>query len=688
MKKRILSLFTSLIMAISLVAVLPIMTVAAETSGDYEYNIIDDGHVKIVKYNGSATKVSIPSTIDGKKVTEIGEVAFFECLNLKSVTIPNTVRFIGEGAFFNCTGLTSITIPNSVTAMGEGTFFNCSNLTSVKFSNRLGTIPYAAFFNCVNLKSVSCPNSVINIEDYAFYGCKNLSSVKLSTYAESIGELAFGECPKLKSIFIPKSVNYIGNLAFGYIYEYYDKKQNVNYYDTLSDFKIKCYPNTSGEDYAYKNGFKYSYLSSLSAVKNFKASSTSSSAIKLTWSKLSLADGYIVYRYDTAKKKYVRIAKGRNLAFTDKKLSAGTTYKYAIRAYANIGGKEILSSSYPQITAVTNPANVAGFKAASTSASAIKLKWNKTSGADGYIVYRYNTATKKYGRIAKGKNLAFTDKNRTSGTAYKYAIRAYKNYKGKEILSSKYPEITATTNPANVSVFKAGSISENAIKLTWDKTAGADGYIVYRYNTVAKKYGRIAKGKNLAFTDKNLESGTTYKYAIRAYKIVNGKDLLSKSYPELTTSTNPATVSFTVTGGNQEATVKWDKVDGATGYKVYYKTSVDGKWIGLETTNNETTSYTKTDLESGNTYYFTVKAYRKINGKTYNGAYIAQSVDIVDPVTPPEQTVSYMLNADTMEVHTESCSTIQDPLNYEKTDDLNAALDSGYKKCDVCFGLN
>ena len=85
--------------------------------------------------------------------------------------------------------------------------------------------------------------------------------------------------------------------------------------------------------------------------------------------------------------------------------------------------------------------------------------------------------------------------------------------------------------PVAVTGFKASLTSENGIKLTWNKANGADGYIVYRYNTVTKKYGRIAKGGNLAYTDRNLNAGTSYKYAIRAYKTVDGKEVLSKTYP-------------------------------------------------------------------------------------------------------------------------------------------------------------
>lgn len=90
---------------------------------------------------------------------------------------------------------------------------------------------------------------------------------------------------------------------------------------------------------------------------------------------------------------------------------------------------------------------------------------------------------------------------------------------------------------ANVSGFKAASVSSNAVKLTWNKVTNADGYIIYRYDTKAKKYKRISKGKNLTYTDKNLASGISYKYAIRAYKTVDGKEVLSPSYPQITAVT-------------------------------------------------------------------------------------------------------------------------------------------------------
>ncbi len=71
------------------------ITASAETYGDYSYEILSDGTVEITGYNGNETEVTIPSSINGKKVTSIGDDAFFECTSLTSITIPDSVTSIG-----------------------------------------------------------------------------------------------------------------------------------------------------------------------------------------------------------------------------------------------------------------------------------------------------------------------------------------------------------------------------------------------------------------------------------------------------------------------------------------------------------------------------------------------------------------------------------------------------------------
>ena len=74
----------------------------AFTSGDYEYIILDDGTVKITKYNGSAQELAIPDTLDGKKVTSIGNRVFSACRSLTSIFISDSVSQLDKLAFFGC----------------------------------------------------------------------------------------------------------------------------------------------------------------------------------------------------------------------------------------------------------------------------------------------------------------------------------------------------------------------------------------------------------------------------------------------------------------------------------------------------------------------------------------------------------------------------------------------------------
>ena len=126
--------------------------------------------------------------------------AFADCVDLTSVTIPNSVTSIGNRAFSSCKGLTSIIIPNSVTSIGGMAFYNCSDLTSVTIGENVESIGAGAFWSCKGITSITIPNSVTSIGEDAFKSCKGLTTVTIGEKVESIHRWAFSECDALTSV--------------------------------------------------------------------------------------------------------------------------------------------------------------------------------------------------------------------------------------------------------------------------------------------------------------------------------------------------------------------------------------------------------------------------------------------------------------------------------------------------------
>ena len=157
----------------------------------------------------SLTSVTIPNS-----VISIGNHAFDCCSSLTSATIPNSVKSIGDYVFSDCSSLTSITIPNGVTSIGKSAFASCSSLTSITIPNGVTSIEMSAFFNCSSLTSITIPNSVTSIEPNAFYGCSSLTSITIPNSVTSIGDETFFNCSSLTSITIPEGVTTIGKLPF------------------------------------------------------------------------------------------------------------------------------------------------------------------------------------------------------------------------------------------------------------------------------------------------------------------------------------------------------------------------------------------------------------------------------------------------------------------------------------------
>ena len=194
------------------------------------YNYNEDGNSVMLTYDTSSEwgthyanltgSLDISGTVSYNgatySVTSIDDYAFWGCLGLTSVNIPNSVTSIGDGAFYGCGNLTSVNIPNSVISIGGNAFYGCSSLTSVIIPNSVTSISAGAFNECTSLTSIIIPNLVTEIGHFAFEGCSGLTSITIPNSVTEIGGGAFGSCTGLTSVTIPSSVKKISNFTFYY----------------------------------------------------------------------------------------------------------------------------------------------------------------------------------------------------------------------------------------------------------------------------------------------------------------------------------------------------------------------------------------------------------------------------------------------------------------------------------------
>ena len=215
------------------------------------YNELEDGTIEITTFvSSTSTDIKLPSTIDGKPVTSIGDEAFRFCSNLTNIVLPDSVTEINYAAFWGCSNLISITIPNGVEKIGKSVFENCDSLTKISLPKSVTDVHYYTFQNCnhlteivvdsdnalyaskdgvlfdKNLEQLICcpagktgsytiPDSVITIQNDAFYNCKNLTNIEIPGSVTAIAYEAFWGCSSLKNVTIPDNVTEIKSETFG-----------------------------------------------------------------------------------------------------------------------------------------------------------------------------------------------------------------------------------------------------------------------------------------------------------------------------------------------------------------------------------------------------------------------------------------------------------------------------------------
>lgn len=260
----------------------------------------------------------------------------------------------------------------------------------------------------------------------------------------------------------------------------------------------------------------------------------------------------------------------------------------------------------------------------------VDISWKPVNGAEGYRVYR-KTAGGSFKAIANvngQSKTSYRNTGLTTGTTYIYTVRALYKLDGRTQLGDyEKTGITGRPMPEKTALSKIQTWGYQALKVSWNKVDGANGYRVYykaSKNGSWKYAAQIAGGNSTSYVHNKLTAGKTYYYKVRAFRTVKNVKCFGAYSSELSGKPVPTQVKNVTVKKASSTSMKinWSKVNGASGYRIYRIDPATGKYKYVtQIGKGSTTSYTEKGLKKGAAYTYKMRAYRTVNGEKIFGAY-------------------------------------------------------------------
>lgn len=370
--------------------------------------------------------------------------------------------------------------------------------------------------------------------------------------------------------------------------------------------------------------------SSSSKVSVTLSNSASTGKIVLKWNSVSKAKKYAVYRAKSKSGSYSKLTTTTKLTYTDSKATAGEKYYYKVKALDSSGKVLKTSSVVNRVCDCARPSVTASNKADNGK---VTLSWGKISGASKYEVYRSTSKSGTYSKCVTTAATSCTNTSTEAGKTYYYKVKAIcsKTTSG----NSAYSTVVSRTCDCAKPVISVSNKTDNGrIVLTWKAVNGAVSYDLYRSSTKDGTYSKLTtldKSK-LSYSDNSGNPGTTYYYKMKA---VASNSAANSEYSTIKNGTcrlpmvTNAQVDYSDDG---KVVFIWDKVEGATGYKIARANAkaADNE-DGYEVTGEysviaefTTPSYTDKTAKTGQ--YYCYKIYATMSGKS-----AAESAPLVGP---------------------------------------------------------
>ena len=353
-------------------------------------------------------------------------------------------------------------------------------------------------------------------------------------------------------------------------------------------------------------------------VSGLKIGGWAPDALRLNWNKNGSASGYIIEQKKAgAWTRIARIGSNSTVTYRVENLSPSTKYEFRMKVFGFDDGTPIYSD-YVNITGKTKPSMVTGVKIGGTAKDALRINWNKNTSASGYIIEQKKAGTwTRIARIAENGITTYRVEKLNANTKYEFRIQAF-GFDANTPLYSEWTTVsgktetgnTVSSNVSGVTGVKIGGRAADALRLNWNKNAGASGYIIEQKKSGSwVRIARIEGNGNVTYRVERLNASTAYDFRIQGFNFKGNTPVYSK-WSYISGKTNPNNVSgFRIGGTAKDALrVNWNKNTTASGYIIeQYK---GGKWYRIaRLEGNAVTTYRVEHLQAATNYIFRISAF-------------------------------------------------------------------------------
>ena len=392
--------------------------------------------------------------------------------------------------------------------------------------------------------------------------------------------------------------------------------------DTTYQFRIKGFAFDGGTavygNYQTVSGKTDAVSLNLDSLSGVKIGGRADNALRINWNKNTDASGYIIEQYTNGTwNRIARIGNGSTTTYRIENLKAGTNYQFRIKAFG-FKGAEAVYGKYVSVSGKTNPAAVTGMKIGGTAKDVLRLNWNTASGAEGYIIEKYESNTwKRIARLEGGKTATYRAEGLKAGTSYQFRMKAF-GFDGSTAIYSEYQEVTGKTDAASTSTVTVGAMTgvkiggraDNALRLNWNKNASAAGYIIEQnQNGTWTRIARIGQNSTTTYRVEKLSAGRTYQFRIQGFGF-QGSTPVYGNFTYINGTTIPSKVSGLCIGGTAKDAIRlnWNKNTTASGYII--EKFQNGEWVRIaRIADKNTQTYRVEGLQSQNSYVFRIRTF-------------------------------------------------------------------------------